>query len=78
VLAGGLNGILFMKGCTVFNVEQIDGLSEQYYARPECRRRQWSVSAMTIQAYWRPMYIGALERRMGFGKYTPWSGTYRL
>jgi hypothetical protein len=27
--------IHYMKGYTVFNVEQIDGLPEQYYARPE-------------------------------------------
>ncbi len=29
--------IPFMKGYTVFNVEQIDGLPEQYYAKPEPR-----------------------------------------
>jgi len=29
--------IPFMKGYTVFNVEQIDGLPEPYYARPEAR-----------------------------------------
>ena len=29
--------IRFLKGYTVFNVEQIEGLPEQYYARPEAR-----------------------------------------
>ena len=29
--------IHFMKGYTVFNVEQIDGLPEIYYARPEAK-----------------------------------------
>lgn len=29
--------IPFLKGYTVFNVEQIDGLPEQYYAKPEPR-----------------------------------------
>lgn len=29
--------IPFLKGYTVFNVEQIDGLQEQYYAKPEPR-----------------------------------------
>ena len=29
--------IPFMKGYTVFNVEQIDGLPEHYYAKPEPR-----------------------------------------
>ena len=29
--------IPFMKGYTVFNVEQIDGLPEQFYAKPEPR-----------------------------------------
>ena len=29
--------IPFMKGYTVFNVEQIDGLPEHYYAKPEVR-----------------------------------------
>jgi antirestriction protein ArdC len=29
--------IPFMKGYTVFNVEQIDGLSERFYAKPEPR-----------------------------------------
>jgi antirestriction protein ArdC len=29
--------IPFMKGYTVFNVEQIDGLPEHYYAKPEAR-----------------------------------------
>lgn len=30
--------IAFMKGYTVFNVEQIDGLPAQYYAKPEPKR----------------------------------------
>ena len=29
--------IPFLKGYTVFNVEQIEGLPEHYYARPEPR-----------------------------------------
>ena len=31
------HAIPFMKGYTVFNVEQIDGLPEHYYAKPEAR-----------------------------------------
>ena len=31
--------IPFMKGYTVFNVEQIDGLPEHFYAKPEPKRR---------------------------------------
>lgn len=29
--------IPFLKGCTVFNVEQVDGLPEHYYAKPAPR-----------------------------------------
>ena len=31
--------IPFMKGYTVFNVEQIDGLPERFYAKPEAEER---------------------------------------